>query len=89
MDLSDYDMEGMVQGGAAALTNYPATEMEENWQGGFLEQFFHFVSLLKSLNLLHCIADHAVADVIHMKVRESIRIESLIVCTYIHTFLIE
>ena len=38
-------------------------------QNGFLEQFIQFVALLKSLNLLHCIADHAVADVIHMKVR--------------------
>ena len=35
----------------------------------FLEKFSLLVSQLKSLNLLHFFADHAVAEIVQMKVR--------------------
>lgn len=41
---------------------------------GFLEQFLHLISLLKSLNLLHFFADYAVADIMRIKVHTYIQL---------------
>ena len=75
MEVTDVSMESTgpgVQNTSTTDPDHSDIGMDEagySEQCDFLDQFFHFVSLLKSLNLLHCVADHAIANVVQMKVR--------------------